>query len=545
MVAIATFLLFAFHITDAWGAHHELWYSITYATANPDGLFSRTVIGVNGSWPPPVVEIYADDTLLIHVHNGLGDTETGVHHHGLFFRNAPWYDGAIGVTQCPIPVDEIYDYLIDTKTDHIWGSFWYHGHYSGQTVDGLRAPFIIRNYPEVHRYDDEYVIGLYDWYHESREVLLKEYLSPRNPGGTEPIPNSGVITVAHDGSYLPGFSENVAIVFKPGKTYRLRIINMSVLASFSLWLDGHTISVIEVDGTDTEPFNVEMATIAAAQRVSVLVTARNETNMNYLLHAHMDPEMFEEVPKGLNLNLTSTILYDIDAPLAPPTTVPVYAELPEDLIVPIVSQPPLTADTHITVNASFALDKEGINRGFINNVTYTVPKVPTLLTEMMGRNWAWGPAVYGRVNPFVIKQGHVVEIIINNFDTGAHPFHLHGHRFQVIAGQSNGSPNETEWTAKSPLRRDTVTVPAGGSRTIRFKANNPGAWFFHCHIDWHLFAGLAATFITAPEVIQNSASSLPKSLIKQCRQLGVPVLGKGVHHRPSDVSPFRWPRFGV
>lgn len=82
-------------------------------------------------------------------------------------------------------------------------------------------------------------------------------------------------------------------------------------------------------------------------------------------------------------------------------------------------------------------------------------------------------------------------MFISSSDTGFHPFHLHGHDFQVVNKAMDYTSNDTELNPPidenqvNPIRRDTVTVPPGGSTTIRWRADNPGAWLFHCHVDWH------------------------------------------------------------
>lgn len=69
---------------------------------------------------------------------------------------------------------------------------------------------------------------------------------------------------------------------------------------------------------------------------------------------------------------------------------------------------------------------------FFNDVTYVRPKVPTLMTALTTGNAAANPTVYGiNTNSFVLNKGDVVEIILNNNDPGKHPFHLHGHHFQL------------------------------------------------------------------------------------------------------------------
>lgn len=80
----------------------ELHWNISYVpNVNPDGLYSRRAIGVNGVWPPPPVFVEQHDTLKIHVYNGLGlgGVGTAIHTHGLFFNGTGFYDGAVGVSQ--------------------------------------------------------------------------------------------------------------------------------------------------------------------------------------------------------------------------------------------------------------------------------------------------------------------------------------------------------------------------------------------------------------------------------------------------------------
>jgi len=117
--------------------------------------------------------------------------------------------------------------------------------------------------------------------------------------------------------------------------------------------------------------------------------------------------------------------------------------------------------------------------------------------------------VYGTdTNAYVLRRGDVVDIVVNNDDTGKHPFHLHGHVFQVLARSAD---DEGHWNAsqalegfsKVPMRRDTLMVRPQGNFVIRFVADNPGVWLFHCHIYWHLVSGLAAVMIEAPSELQN------------------------------------------
>jgi len=95
----------------------------------------------------------------------------------------------------------------------------------------------------------------------------------------------------------------------------------------------------------------------------------------------------------------------------------------------------------------------------------------------------------------------VIDIFILNSDNGEHPFHMHGHQFPIIA--TSVCPQAEQAFAEHYLRRDVVSIPPMvGNNTgwawIRLVANNPGVWMFHCHIDWHMEAGLGCLFMESP-----------------------------------------------
>lgn len=77
-------------------------FDIAWTTANPDRAFERSVIGINGQWPPPIMHANKGDTVVVHAHNGLKNVTTSLHFHGIFQNGTTHMDGAAGVTQCPI-----------------------------------------------------------------------------------------------------------------------------------------------------------------------------------------------------------------------------------------------------------------------------------------------------------------------------------------------------------------------------------------------------------------------------------------------------------
>jgi len=137
--------------------------------------------------------------------------------------------------------------------------------------------------------------------------------------------------------------------------------------------------------------------------------------------------------------------------------------------------------------------------------------------------------VYGEyTHPFVLKKGEVVEIIVNNDDGGKHPFHLHGHAFQAVwrSEEEAGFYNATRDTdfPKTPMRRDTFVVMPNGNIVLRFRADNPGVWLFHCHIEWHVTSGLMATMVEAPLDLQKTLT-IPDDHIAACKAAGTPMTG--------------------
>jgi len=82
-----------------------------------------------------------------------------------------------------------------------------------------------------------------------------------------------------------------------------------------------------------------------------------------------------------------------------------------------------------------------------------------------------------------VKYGQRAAIKFVNQTPMSHPMHLHGHAFEVMA------INDQRFTG---ALRDTILVPGKTSVTVEFDADNPGLWYVHCHILWHLAAGMAA-----------------------------------------------------
>lgn len=136
-----------------------------------------------------------------------------------------------------------------------------------------------------------------------------------------------------------------------------------------------------------------------------------------------------------------------------------------------------------TVELDVIMDNlgDGANYAFFNNISYASPKVPTLYTALTTGDTATNPEVYGTyTHSFVLKKDEIVQIVVNNLDTGRHPFHLHGHHFQALyrGEESSGTFAQSNMTESDfpqvPMRRDTLVIWPEGNIVLRFKADNPG-----------------------------------------------------------------------
>ena len=190
------------------------------------------------------------------------------------------------------------------------------------------------------------------------------------------------------------------------------------------------------------------------------------------------------------------------------------------------SGPPNYYDIEFVLNQTFCDDpaKYPHRSICINDQPYTVGTRPVLLQAINGES------IPGFSNPFYIDTYNtVVQLVINNAPgPGAgHPWHFHGHTFWVMGtGAPGAGPyvkerDEPTLNVTQALRRDTTHGWTNSWVVVRFIADNPGAWLFHCHINWHLQAGLGAVFVENRQHLQR-LFRVPEDWLRVCRAAGVP-----------------------
>ncbi|KAJ3766447.1 Cu-oxidase-domain-containing protein [Lentinula raphanica] len=462
---------------------------IVNAEGAPDG-FSRSMVTANGTYPGPLITANKGDTLVVTINNKLDDPtmrrSTSLDFDGIFVNTPDSFnEGSSFVTTCPVAPDASYTYtipLVDGQT----GTFWYHSQLSVQYVDGLRGALVVYDPedPLKHLYDvdDENTIWqVGDWWHNTTLPLLAGYVAT----GIVPVSDSGTFNGVgrfNGGPEVPFHVVNVV----QGTRYRFRIINTSARNVFTMSIDSHNMTIIETDGTPTQPMTVNSIDMLAGQRHSVVVEA-DQPVANYWINA---PYVGGDPTRNLNQNatLSRAILRYKGAPAEDPTAPmslgPAGAALNalvEANLRPLVAAPAPEPDLNITLNLVVTAGKAQWN---VNNVSYLPPEVPTLVKILEGANSADDFNV--TENTFILPANKIVQVIFPpSVDDEAHPFHLHGNNFWLIKSNSSEEIN-----TQNPIKRDVAGVGSTGT-IMRFSTANPGPWFFHCHIFWHFQAGLA------------------------------------------------------
>ncbi|KAH8822366.1 laccase [Flagelloscypha sp. PMI_526] len=478
--------------------------TLTSASVSPDGPgFDRDAIVFtqSSSVIGPLITGNKGDQFQLNVINTLSNTNmrqsTSIHWHGILQDGGSnWADGPAFVTQCPIAPNDSFLYTFQEPNQA--GTFWYHSHLSTQYCDGARGAFVIYDPSDPHAglydVDDEStVITLADWYHQYAEQLII--------GVSDSTLINGLGRYAGTGGTA---SELAVITVEQGKRYRFRFVNVACDPYFTVSIDGHTdLTIIEADSVNTVEVATDSFDIFVGQRYSVILNANKDVG-NYWIRA---------APQGVSTfqgGIDSAILRYVGAPEEEPTTTQDTAtnKLSEQSLTPLEN--PGAPGTHTRgvadVVHTLTLAFVGAQLQFtIDGVSFTPPTIPVLTQILSGATTAQQLLPAGSF--IEISQGDIVEINLPVTNVaavgGPHPFHLHGHSFDVIRSAGSTTDNYD-----NPPRRDVVATGTQSTDnvTIRFKADNPGPWFLHCHIDWHLELGFAIVFAEAADQVATAVT---------------------------------------
>ncbi|KAL2507367.1 Plant L-ascorbate oxidase [Forsythia ovata] len=518
---------------------HFKW-EVEYMHFAPDCV-EGVVMGINGQFPGPTIRARAGDAIHVELTNKLPTEGVVIHWHGIRQIGTPWADGTASISQCAINPGEtfVYRFQVDKA-----GTYFYHGHYGMQRSAGLYGSLIVEvgeREKEPFQYDGEFNLLLSDWWHKSSHEQEVDLSS--NPMRWIGEPQTLLINGRgqYNCSLATHFSNSSGSQCKlrgseqcapkilhvlPNKTYRLRIASSTALASLNLAIGNHKMVVVEADGNYLEPFSVSNMDIYSGESYSVLFTTNQEPSKNYWISISVRGRE-PKTPQALTiLNYIPTSASKL--PNLPPPVAPLWDDYGSSrsfsskiLALKGSPKPPKKHDRRIILlNTQNLID--GYTKWAINNVSLVLPATPYLGSIRYGLNNAFDhkrppenfrpdydvskPApnqnsTYGS-GVYMLNFNTTVDVILQNANalkanvSEIHPWHLHGHDFWVL-GYGEGrftEKDEMKFNMKNPPLRNTAVIFPYGWTALRFVADNPGVWAFHCHIEPHLHMGMGVVF---------------------------------------------------
>ena len=393
------------------------------------------------------------------------DQPSLIHWHGL---TPPWQqDGVPGISGPPIPAGGSADYDFPLS---FGGTFWMHSHQGLQEQSLMLAPLIIHDGRDSPG-QQEIVLMLNDFSFTPPEKIFeglkKSGSMPNMAGGgmraarltgtSEPAPAAPDLNDVKYDAFLANertLADPEVVGVEPGGKVLLRIINGSSMSNYHVDLGRLEATLIAVDGLPTAPVRGRRFPIAVGQRLDLRLTIPRRTAA-YPVLALLEGERRQ----------TGIVLGAGRAAIA---RVPELAD---------IASSALTLSLEWRLRAKLPLKPRKPDRVYTLNLT----------GEMAGYIWSINDIVWSPdVPPLQIAEGERVLLNLVNRTPMPHPMHLHGHPFQIV---------EIDGARFSGALRDTVLVPPGRRVAVVFDANNPGLWAFHCHLLYHLEAGMFTTFM--------------------------------------------------
>ncbi|KAI6704754.1 hypothetical protein NL676_007716 [Syzygium grande] len=402
---------------------------------------NRTVLTVNGMFPGPEIRAHKGDTIYVNVTN-IGPYGVTIHWHGVRQMRYPWSDGPENITQCLIPTNSSFlQKVILTEEE---GTLWWHAH-SDWTRATVHGPIIIlpvknTNYP--YKFDEQHTIVIAEWYARDTKAIIDEALET---GGDPDLSVAYTINGQPGDSYTcsNGLMYNITVV--QGKTYLFRIIHSGMNEEMFFGIAKHNLTVVGMDGAYLKPLKTNYLMITPGQTMDVLVTANQSPSHYYMVFS------------------------------------------------PFV-------DTNAPSNENVTRGNIPIQRNINGVYNKTFPDKPPFVFDYTGNVSALGEAAYVSTEVLMINYNEEVEIRFQGTNFGAaenHPMHLHGYSFYVV-GMGDGNFSDSyisKYNTVDPPYINTVGLPKNGWVAIRFKADNPGVWFMHCHLERHASWGMDTVLV--------------------------------------------------
>ncbi|WP_394357140.1 copper resistance system multicopper oxidase [Sphingopyxis indica] len=564
---------------------NDITLRIARQTMRIDGKVSRA-IGINGTVPAPLVRLKEGQNARLTVVNDL-DEDSSIHWHGLIL---PFQmDGVPGVSFPGIKPRSKFVYEFPVVQS---GTYWYHSHSGLQEQLGHYGPIVIDPAgADPIGYDREHVVVLSDHSQLSPEAIFRKLkvnpghfnmqrqtLAGLLAGKDQPLKeridwgkmrmdptdvadvNGSTYTFLVNGH---GPRDNWTALFSPGERVRLRIVNASAMTIFNVRIPGLRMTVVQADGLNVVPTEIDEFQIAVAETYDVIVTPVEDRAYTLVAEANdrsgmgratLAPRagMVAEVPplrerplatmKDMGMgDMSGGAMARMDhsggdmgampMPASDPSCPPEHAKMGhctpagesgamagmdhgsgggmQHSMRDFSVAPQVKRDPSVQTISPMPMDRMGEPGQGLENVGHKVLTYHDLvalernpdtraasrsldihLTGNMERfMWSFdGIKMSDYHEPIPFIEGERVRINLINDSMMSHPIHLHGHFFELVTGKGDRSP-----------RKHTVLVQPGGIASFDFTADALGDWAFHCHLLYHMHAGMMRVVSVRPK----------------------------------------------
>lgn len=505
-------------------------YNITVDNVEIDtGDFVKKGIGYNGASPGPVLRFKEGEDVTINVTNNL-EVPTSIHWHGLILPFE--MDGVPGISFKGIDPGETFTYKFPITQN---GTYWFHSHSGFQEPDGAYGAIVIDSKErEPFRYNREYVVQLTDkhphsgdrimrnlkmmpdYYNRKQQTLGDFFTDSKNNGLGETIADrmdwGGMRMMSTDIEDVQGFtglingkgpSQNWTGLFEPGERIRLRFINSSAMTYFDIRIPGLEMLVVQADGNNVQPVNVDEFRIGVAETYDVIVRPREDKA--YTIFAESMGR--SGYARG---TLATAEGMEADVPELRPLSLLTMADMGMAHDMEGMDHSTMKGVDHSTMEGMdhsnmdmgesadpFYADGSGLiptaaNGGkFLSYSDLRAQKplyedreptreIELRLTGNMERyTWSINGIKYEDAEPLRLQYGERVRFKFVNETMMTHPMHLHG-MWTIL------DVNAGKW---NPIKH-VVSVAPGTTVFTETEVDEPGQWAFHCHLSYHAAAGM-------------------------------------------------------
>ncbi|KAB2598978.1 laccase-14 [Pyrus ussuriensis x Pyrus communis] len=475
---------------------------------------TKEILTVSDRFPGPTLKARRGDKMIITVYNKANYNITFHWHEVRQVRN-PWSDGPEYITQCPIEPGNKYTYKVEFTTEE--GTMWWHAH-SGWARATVHGPIFV--YPKRgSRYPfskphAEVPIILGEWW--KKDVM--EIPGNANITGGEPILSDAYTINGQPGHLYPcSKSGTFEISVKNGKTYLLRIISAVMDEGLFFGIANHKLTLVGKDGYYTKQIETSYLMITPGQSMDVLLQANQPPSLYFMAARAYS----SATGAGFDQTTTTAIVKYRSSHRDHPH----INRLHQALRSLATKEHPTNVPLHVNTHLFFAISVNLLNcsgkpcsgpfgkrfSASVNNVSFVAPSIDILR------------AYYYKIPGVVVLEYNAsVELVLQGTNVLAsdnHPVHLHGYSFYVVGwGFGNFNPKKDPLSSNlvDPPEESTVGVPKNGWVAIRFRADNPGVWVMHCHIERHQTWGMTTVFLVKSGVDLKSKILPPPHDLPTC-----------------------------